>query len=119
MSDTKFAFPRELSEDLPKGDHEPVSAPIQVYHGQPDGRFETLAALMRKQKGNYNFDMVREAFELCKSAHGEQKRLSGEPFYYHPMAVACIIVTLGRIRRWSGPKSKSGSARTWPCWWTA
>ena len=95
MSDTKFAFPRELSEEPPKAEHEPVPAPIQVYNGQPDGRFETLAALMRRQKGNYNFDMVREAFALCKSAHGEQKRLSGEPFYYHPMAVACIIVTLG------------------------
>ncbi|MCI8360018.1 MAG: bifunctional (p)ppGpp synthetase/guanosine-3',5'-bis(diphosphate) 3'-pyrophosphohydrolase, partial [Clostridiales bacterium] len=50
---------------------------------------------MGKQKRNYNLQMIEEAFQLCVKAHGEQKRLSGEPYYYHPMAVACIIVTLG------------------------
>ena len=95
MSDNKFAFPRELTGELPAADHEAAAVSIQVYSGEPDGRFDTLAALMRKQRGNYNFDMVKDAFLICEAAHAGQKRLSGEPYYYHPMAVACIIVTLG------------------------
>ncbi len=95
MSENEKALSKELSPQSPEPERESATASIQVYSEQPDGRFETLAELMRKQRGNYNFDMVKAAFDLCKAAHGEQKRLSGEPYYYHPLAVASIIVTLG------------------------
>ena len=35
--------------------------------------------------------VVDRAFELANSAHGEQKRKSGEPYIIHPIAVATIL----------------------------
>ncbi len=40
-------------------------------------------------------DNVRRAYELCRDAHSEQVRLSGEPYYIHPMAVAQILAEMG------------------------
>ncbi len=36
-------------------------------------------------------DLVRRAFELAKSAHGNQKRKTGEPYIHHPLKVAKIL----------------------------
>ncbi len=57
--------------------------------------FAKLERLMAKQGSKYNIDDIRRAYEFCKEAHGDQKRLSGEPFYMHPFSVACILVELG------------------------
>ena len=38
---------------------------------------------------------VSRAFELCKEAHSSQVRLSGEPYYIHPVAVALILAEMG------------------------
>ncbi len=35
--------------------------------------------------------VVDKAFELANSAHGDQKRKSGEPYIIHPLAVATIL----------------------------
>ena len=35
--------------------------------------------------------MVRQAFELAKDAHEGQRRKSGEPYIFHPIAVAKIV----------------------------
>ena len=39
-------------------------------------------------------DQVREAYEFGASAHEGQKRLSGEPYIAHPVAVALILADL-------------------------
>lgn len=39
-------------------------------------------------------DQVREAYEFGASAHEGQKRLSGEPYIAHPVAVALILAEL-------------------------
>lgn len=57
--------------------------------------FSKLTDLMKEQKSKYDLEGVRRAFDFCVKAHGEQKRLSGEPFYMHPFSVACILVKLG------------------------
>ncbi len=44
---------------------------------------------------DYNYNLIRKAFELCVSAHEGQKRISGEDYYYHPFNVAKIVVSLG------------------------
>ena len=44
---------------------------------------------------NYDFDMVKRAFERCVTAHEGQKRISSEDYYIHPFNVAKIIVSLG------------------------
>ena len=38
-----------------------------------------------------NIEVVDRAFELANSAHGDQKRKSGEPYIIHPIAVATIL----------------------------
>ncbi len=44
------------------------------------------------QKLNKNDELViRQAFELAKDAHEGQRRKSGEPYIFHPIAVAKIV----------------------------
>ncbi len=40
-------------------------------------------------------DSLRRAYELCREAHADQVRLSGEPYYIHPVAVAQILAEMG------------------------
>ncbi len=56
---------------------------------------EKLISSMESQKGSYNFEIVKKAFSFCVEAHKDQKRVSGEPFYYHPFYVASIIISMG------------------------
>ncbi|MEG1645842.1 MAG: bifunctional (p)ppGpp synthetase/guanosine-3',5'-bis(diphosphate) 3'-pyrophosphohydrolase [Clostridia bacterium] len=51
-----------------------------------------------KIKNNYskeNYDLIIKAYEYAKCAHEGQKRVSGEDYIIHPMAVAEILVDLG------------------------
>ena len=53
------------------------------------------------QKLNKNDEtLIRQAFELAKDAHEGQRRKSGEPYIFHPIAVAKIVandIGLGAI----------------------
>lgn len=49
-----------------------------------DGRFETLADLLKVQEGSDDWSLVRRAYDIAKEKHANQKRLSGEPFFIHP-----------------------------------
>jgi len=40
-------------------------------------------------------DLVRKAFAFSKKSHAGQKRLSGEPFFNHPLRVAKILIGWG------------------------
>lgn len=60
-----------------------------------DGRFETLVDLLEQQGGTFDYDMLKKAYDIAKSKHDGQKRLSGEPFFIHPFSVACITAKLG------------------------
>lgn len=40
-------------------------------------------------------DMLLRAYDFAKTAHQNQKRASGEPYFIHPCAVAEILVELG------------------------
>ena len=40
-------------------------------------------------------EMLLRAYNFAKSAHQNQKRASGEPYFIHPCAVAEILVELG------------------------
>ncbi len=57
--------------------------------------YNDLYACMQKVNSNYDFDMVKRAFELCVTAHEGQKRWTKEDYYIHPFNVAKIIVSLG------------------------
>ena len=36
-------------------------------------------------------NLIRKAFEIAVDAHSEQRRKTGEPYIYHPIAVAKIV----------------------------
>ena len=57
--------------------------------------FDDLLSQMKKQGGNYDYDLVKKAYECCVTAHAGQKRRSMEDYYIHPFNVAKIIVSLG------------------------
>ncbi|HEU4724314.1 MAG TPA: bifunctional (p)ppGpp synthetase/guanosine-3',5'-bis(diphosphate) 3'-pyrophosphohydrolase [Candidatus Eisenbacteria bacterium] len=64
----------------------------------PDPRSEAhLAPLLDAlRRTNRPFDEagIRKAFEYAARAHAAQKRMSGEPYITHPVAVATILVDL-------------------------
>jgi len=41
----------------------------------------------------YDEELIKKAFFLCYRAHGQDKRASGEPFFYHPVEVTKILLT--------------------------
>ena len=53
-------------------------------------RYKALiqACKRRLQKGDK--EMIRKAFEVAVESHKEMRRKSGEPYIYHPIAVAHI-----------------------------
>ncbi len=62
-----------------------------------DEAFGRIISLM-KEHDRYSPEIeenVRRAYELCKRAHASQVRLSGEPYYIHPTAVAEILAEMG------------------------
>ena len=57
--------------------------------------FEELREFIGQAGKNYNLELIEKAYHLAETAHGEQKRRSGEPYIIHPLAVAKILVELG------------------------
>lgn len=56
---------------------------------------DTYETLTKKDK-----ELIRKAFDLAADAHIEQRRKTGEPYIYHPIAVAKIVsneIGLGAI----------------------
>jgi GTP pyrophosphokinase len=66
--------------------------------GEPEAHPEGLEALLRSVRGyNAKADLgsIRRAYAFAETAHEGQRRLSGEPFIEHPLAVATILAELG------------------------
>ncbi len=57
--------------------------------------FEDLRLTLENFGEDYNFPLIKKAYELCVNAHEGQKRISGEDYYYHPFNVAKIVISLG------------------------
>ncbi|MFW5991050.1 MAG: RelA/SpoT family protein [Candidatus Nanoarchaeia archaeon] len=57
-------------------------------------KFEDLKKKILSYNPKANIDFLQEAFKFTKDVHGEQKRLSGEPFYFHPLEVSLILADL-------------------------
>lgn len=56
-------------------------------------QFEELLRCWKSRKNEQDVDLVTEAFLLAANAHKDQRRRSGEPYMYHPLAVATIIAS--------------------------
>ncbi|HBN79863.1 MAG TPA: hypothetical protein DD433_00575, partial [Ruminococcaceae bacterium] len=57
--------------------------------------YEDLLQLMKSSEHGFDLDLIGRAYRLAKEAHKDQKRLSGQPYLIHPVAVAYILVELG------------------------
>ena len=60
-----------------------------------ENNYKALEKLLIDTGGDYNLELIRDAFECCVAAHKGQLRSSKEEFYLHPYNVAKIIVGLG------------------------
>lgn len=53
-----------------------------------------LISKIRQYNPNIDESLIQKAFIFSKSAHGSQKRHSGEAYFSHPLAVASILIEL-------------------------
>ncbi len=60
----------------------------------PAGLADRIVTTMRAFNKDVDAELVRKAVDMAVEYHGSQKRHSGEPYYYHPIAVAEIIAGL-------------------------
>lgn len=53
--------------------------------------FEGLLEDYRHTRNGDKVDLIKRVFEFARKAHGNDRRLSGAPYIYHPLAVARIV----------------------------
>lgn len=63
-------------------------------HDTPLERFNALERKIRESKSNIDLDALRQAFEFADEAHKDQVRASGEPYVFHVISVAEILLSL-------------------------
>ena len=57
----------------------------------------TIESVIEKMKNNNpksNSDLIQKAYDYAKANHKDQKRLSGEEYIVHPLAVSYILADL-------------------------
>ncbi|MFH2039942.1 MAG: bifunctional (p)ppGpp synthetase/guanosine-3',5'-bis(diphosphate) 3'-pyrophosphohydrolase [Chloroflexota bacterium] len=57
--------------------------------------FEDLSKLLPDNFSNIDRDLVHRAYKAAEKAHKDQKRVSGEPYLNHCLAVAAILIEMG------------------------
>ena len=57
--------------------------------------FDELKDQIESSEKQLDLALVERAYQAAKKAHGEQRRVSGEPYIIHPLNVASILVGLG------------------------
>ena len=60
----------------------------------PDELFNQLITQFHSYRKDADITRIQKAYELAKSAHGDQKRKSGAPYIVHPVCVAIILAEL-------------------------
>ena len=63
-------------------------------HETPVGRFNALAEKIRQSHTHVDIDHLYEAFKFANQAHHGQVRASGEPYVFHVISVAEILLSL-------------------------
>src|SRR5947209_3794685 len=53
--------------------------------------YRQLVNTVKERVPNPDLELIARAFKFANRAHREQKRLSGEPYIIHPVAVAQIL----------------------------
>jgi guanosine-3',5'-bis(diphosphate) 3'-pyrophosphohydrolase len=87
MSTVASRYP---AHDLPALTH-PVYAEMDAEHVR---EFEDIRALVAQSSADADLDLLDRAFRYSYQAHLGQRRISGEPFIVHTIAVARILADL-------------------------
>ena len=61
----------------------------------PDEGFELLCSILKSNFSASEMKKLNKAYKVATQAHGDQTRLSGEPYIVHPLSVAIITARLG------------------------
>jgi GTP diphosphokinase / guanosine-3',5'-bis(diphosphate) 3'-diphosphatase len=56
------------------------------------GKLHEILQLSRRNLKNFDESLIQRAFFMCYRAHEGEKRASGEPFFFHPVEVATILL---------------------------
>src|SRR5690606_41651665 len=64
-------------------------------------RYRGLLRAVPGERSTENTRLIRKAFNIAMEAHKDQRRKTGEPYIYHPIAVAriCAAVTALGVTR--------------------
>ena len=57
--------------------------------------YEDLVQAVQESGRPHDMEKIRRAYQIAEKAHGDQRRLSGELYISHPVAVACLVTDLG------------------------
>ena len=61
----------------------------------PEEGYELLLSYVKNSYSQQELDSIKLAYEYASEAHGDQVRLSGEPYIVHPLSVSVITARLG------------------------
>ncbi|MCR4604611.1 MAG: bifunctional (p)ppGpp synthetase/guanosine-3',5'-bis(diphosphate) 3'-pyrophosphohydrolase [Eubacterium sp.] len=61
---------------------------------EPDALYKILEKTVKTYHPSDDLALIRQAYDLAKKAHKNQKRRSGEPYLTHPVCVAIILAQL-------------------------
>jgi len=64
---------------------------MQNYDMMIKEKAQRVFSVMEKRVSHEDMERIHAAFEVAKTAHADQKRKSGEPYIFHPIAVANIV----------------------------
>jgi GTP pyrophosphokinase len=81
----------EVREEAPAAS--PVESPAAgaTADASPDDQFEQLIAAFREARPKDDVTPIQKAWEFASRYHAGQRRVSGEPYMSHPLAVARIL----------------------------
>jgi GTP pyrophosphokinase len=69
--------------------------PFRPSDDKPEDSFEALSKLVKARNSKADLRPLQKAYAFAEEAHHGQKRLTGEDFVEHPLAVATIMADLG------------------------
>lgn len=97
MRDAALAIPYEtIISIFPRNEEMTMTKPtvsfITTLHSSDDihKEFQKVKSYARDFINDWNDSSADSAFEIAYTGHQKQKRISGEPFIFHPLAVAKI-----------------------------
>lgn len=66
-----------------------------VEHYENYSDYNDLIDSINNSGNDFDMAVIKKAYLLAKSAHCDQRRISGVPYILHPTSVACILVEMG------------------------